>query len=109
MFPDGLHFSEMSYISGRREYRILVCITLRKSEIAQKHDFHYMMYKTKSRSETNSLDQETNIFFFFRIKINLLVNPGLGGIQAGYVNAKDAHKILRTGKLAVVPEIHPFL
>ena len=24
------------------------------------------------------------------------------------VIAKDAHKILRTGKLAVVPKIHPF-
>ena len=36
-------------------------------------------------------------------------NQGLGGIQAWYVNAKDAHKILRTEKLAVVPEIQPFL
>ena len=36
-------------------------------------------------------------------------NQSLGGIQAWYVNAKDAHKILRTEKLAVVPEIQPFL
>jgi len=29
-------------------------------------------------------------------------NQSLGGIQAWYVNAKDAHKILKTEKLAVV-------
>ena len=35
-------------------------------------------------------------------------DQGLGGIQAWKVNAKDTNKILRSEKLAVVPEIQPF-
>ena len=36
-------------------------------------------------------------------------NQDLRGIHAWYANAKNAHKFLRTEKIAVVPEIQPFL